>query len=201
LEVKTELLAVRGAMRQAVFLASAGLVCVLGASAQQHTIDTQKSTITIHVGKTGVFSALGHEHEVRAPIRGGMADTSSHPAVEVYVDARTLRVIGKGDSEKDRAEVQETMLGPEVLDSERYQEIIFKSTSAEPRGQSRWTLRGNLTLRGQTRAVTVQVTLENGRYTGETTVKQTDFGIKPPGKAGIRAKDEVRIEFDVLLAS
>jgi polyisoprenoid-binding protein YceI len=53
--------------------------------------------------------------------------------------------------------------------------------------------------RGQTRPVTVHVTLKNGRYTGETTVKQTDFGIKPPGKAGVRAKDEVRIEFDVRL--
>jgi hypothetical protein len=47
----------------------------------------------------------------------------------------------------------------------------------------------------------VQVTLKDGHYTGETRVKQTDFGIKPPGKAGIRAKDEVRIDFDVRLAS
>jgi polyisoprenoid-binding protein YceI len=119
----------------------------------------------------------------------------------MHVDARALRVIGGDDSEKDRAEVQKTMLGPEVLDSERHQEIVFKSTSAEPTGQGRWTLRGNLTLRGQNRPITVQVTLKDGRYTGEATVKQTDFGIKPPGKAGIRAKNEVRIEFDVQLAS
>ena len=62
-------------------------------------------------------------------------------------------------------------------------------------------MRGNLTLRGQTRPVTVHVTLKDGRYIGDATVKQTDFGIKPPGKAGVRAKDEVRIEFDVRLAS
>lgn len=188
-------------MRRMVFLASIILLCVLGVSAQQHDIDTQKSTLTIHVGKTGVFSGLGHEHEVRAPIHSGMADTGSHPGVEMHVDARDLRVVGKDDSEKDRVEVQKTMLGPEVLDSERHQEIMFKSTSVNPTGQGRWTLRGNLTLRGQTRPVTVLVTLKDGRYTGETTIKQTDFGIKPPGKAGIRAKDEVRIEFDVQLAS
>jgi len=47
----------------------------------------------------------------------------------------------------------------------------------------------------------MQVTLKDGGYTGETTVKQTDFGIKPPGKAGISAKDEVKIEFEVRLAS
>jgi hypothetical protein len=60
-----------------VFLAAASLVCVLGVSAQQHNVDTQKSTLTIHVGKTGAFSALGHEHEVRAPIHSGTADTGS----------------------------------------------------------------------------------------------------------------------------
>jgi polyisoprenoid-binding protein YceI len=188
-------------MRRTVFLAAMSLMCVLSANAQQHNIVTQKSTLTIHVGKTGVFSGLGHEYEVHAPIHSGTADTGSHPAVEIHVDARALRVIDKGESEKDRAEVQKTMLGPEVLDSEHHQEIVFKSTTAKPDGAGRWTLLGNLTLRGQTRPVTVQVTLKDGRYTGETTVKQTDFGIKPPGKAGIRAKDEVRIEFDVRLAS
>jgi polyisoprenoid-binding protein YceI len=188
-------------MRRTVFLAVVSFLSVPGVSAQQHNIDTQKSTLTIHVGKTGAFSGLGHEHEVRALIHDGTADTGSHPAVEIHVKARELRVIDKDDSGKNRTEVQKTMLGPEVLDSERHQEIVFKSTGAEPAGQGRWTLRGNLTLRGQTRPVTVQVTLKDGRYTGETTVKQTDFGIKPPGEAGVRAKDEVRIEFDVRLAS
>jgi hypothetical protein len=102
-------------MRRTVFLPAASLVCALAVNAQQHGIDTQKSTLTIHVGKTGVFSGLGHEHEVRAPIHSGTADTGSHPSVEVHVDARELRVIGKDEPEKDRAEVQKTMLGPEVL--------------------------------------------------------------------------------------
>jgi polyisoprenoid-binding protein YceI len=183
-----------------LFLAAAIFVCVLSLSAQQHNIDPQKSTLTIHVGKAGVFSALGHEHEVRAPIHSGTADTGSHPAVEVHVNTGELRVVGKDEPEKDRAEVQKTMLGPEVLDSERHQEIVYRSTTAEPAGPGRWTLHGNLTLRGQTRPVTVQVTLKDGHYTGAAIVKQTDFGIKPPGKAGVKAKNEVRIEFDVQLA-
>ena len=185
-------------MRRAIFLVAASFVCV-SVSAQQNKIDTKKSTLTIHVGKTGVFSGLGHEHEVSAPIHSGTADIGPHPAVELHVNAPELRVIGKGESEKDRAEVQKTMLGPEVLDSEHFQEIVFKSTSAETTGQGQWTLRGNLTLRGQTRPVTVHVILKDGRYTGEATVKQTDFGIQPPGKAGVRAKDEVSIEFGVWL--
>jgi polyisoprenoid-binding protein YceI len=188
-------------MRRVLFVAAATLLCALGLSAQQRNVDTQKSTLTIHVGKTGVFSGLGHEHEVRSPIHSGTADTSAHPAVEIHVNARDLRVMDPDASDKDRAEVQATMLGPEVLDSDQHQEIIFKSTSADSTGEGRWTLHGNLTLHGQTRPVTVQVTLKDGHFTGESTVKQTDFGIKPPGKAGVRAKDEVTIHFDVQLAS
>jgi len=188
-------------MRSVLVVAAMNLVSVFGVSAQQSNIDTQKSTLTIRVGKKGAFSAVGHEHEIHAPIHSGTADTGAHPAVEIHVNARELRVTDKDTSEKERAEVQKTMLGPEVLDSEGHQEIVFKSTSAESVGQGRWTLHGNLILRGQTRPVTVQVTLKDGRYTGEAKVKQTDFGIKPPGKAGVRAKDEVTIEFDVRLAS
>jgi polyisoprenoid-binding protein YceI len=188
-------------MRRIVFLLVASLICALGVQAQQHSVDTQKSTLTIHVGKTGTFSALGHEHEVSAPIHSGTAETGAHPAVQIHVDARELRVVDKDESEKDRAEVQKTMLGPEVLDSEQHQEIVYKSSGAESAGQGKWTLQGNLTLRGQTRPVTVQVTLKDGIYSGEATVKLTDFGIAPPGKAGIRVKDELKIEFAVRLAS
>ena len=188
-------------MKRTMFLAAASLLCALGATAQQRNIDTQKSTLTVHVGKSGIFSGLGHEHEVRAPIQSGTANTGSHPSVELHLDARQLRVIDKDASEKERDEVRTTMLGREVLDSEQHQEIIFRSTAAESTGQDRWTLRGNLTLRGQTRPVTVHVTLKSGHYAGEAAVKQTDFGIKPPGKAGVRAKDEVKIMFDVQLAS
>jgi polyisoprenoid-binding protein YceI len=153
-------------MRQILIVAVASLVCVLGVSAQQRNVDTQKSTLMIHIGKTGVFSGLGHEHEVRAPIHSGAADTGSHPAVEIHVDARELSVIDKDASEKDRAEVQKTMLGPEVPDSESHHEIVFKSTEAESSGHGHWTLRGNLTLRGQTRRVAIQVTLKDSHYTG-----------------------------------
>ena len=188
-------------MRSILVLPAMSLICVLGVIAQQRNIDTQKSTLTIRVGKTGAFSAAGHEHEIHGPIHSGTADSGARPAVEIHVNARELRVTDKDASEKERAEVQKTMLGPEVLDSEGHQEIVFKSTGAESVGQGRWTLHGNLTLRGQTRPVSVQVTLKDERYTGAAKVKQTDFAIKPPGKAGVRAKDEVTIEFDIRLAS
>src|ERR1700730_18869960 len=129
-------------------VAIVSLVCVSGVSAQQRNIDTQKSTLTIRVGKTGAFSAAGHEHEIHAPIHSGSVDSGAHPAVEIHVNARELRVTDKDASEKERAEVQKTMLGPEVLDSDAHHEIVFKSTAADSTGQGRWMLHGNLTLRG-----------------------------------------------------
>ena len=185
---------------RAVILAAVSLLFATDAPARQHAIDTKQSTLTIHVGKAGALSAFGHEHGIRGTIDSGRAETGAHPAVEVHVDARTLRVIDKDASEKERAAVQTTMLGPEVLDSKRFNDILFKSTSAESAGEGKWILHGDLTMRGKTRPVNVRVRLKDGRYTGEAVVKQTDFGIKPPGKAGVRAKNEVRIEFDVRLA-
>jgi polyisoprenoid-binding protein YceI len=180
-------------------------VCSLGlaaaASAQQRAIDFKNSTLTIRVYKTGFFSAFAHNHEIKAPIASGSADTSAHPSAEVHVDARALRVMDPEVSEKDRAEIQKTMLGPEVLDSERFHGIVFQSTAAESAGAGRWTLHGNLTLHGVTKPVAMEVVLKDGMYTGHATLKQSEFGIKPVRVAGgtVKVKDEVRIEFEVRL--
>lgn len=183
-----------------VILAAASVLLAAHIHAGQQAIDTKQSTLTIHVGKTGALSAFGHEHEIRGAIERGSADTGEHPSVEVHVNARALKVIDKDASEKERAAVQKEMLGPEVLDSERFGDIVFKSTSSKNTGGGRWILQGDLTLRGKSKPVTVHVRQKDGHYIAEAVVKQTDYGIKPPGKAGVRAKDEVQIVFDVQLA-
>src|SRR5437762_11143447 len=62
-------------------------------------IDPQKSSITVRVFKAGVFSAFGHEHEISAPIQQG-SFTENPASVEITVDARRMRVMDKGISEK-----------------------------------------------------------------------------------------------------
>ena len=167
------------------------------ASAQQRAIDTAKSVMTVLVYKAGVLSALGHDHHVAAPITSGLVDLTAHK-VELHANAAALQV---RDSDKNQAEIQKTMLGPEVLDAERHPEIVFKSTAAEPMGEGSWKVSGNLTLHGQTRTVVVEVRETSGHYVGTSRFKQTEFGIKPVKVAGgsIRVKDEIRIEFDIQL--
>jgi polyisoprenoid-binding protein YceI len=185
----------------AVALWTVSLALVAAAGAQPRAIDTEKSVMTVRVYKAGVFSALGHDHEIAAPIAGGKVDTATR-TVELQVKAGALKVRDPNASDKDRAEIQSTMLGPEVLDAASHAEIVFRSTAADPGGAGFWTLKGNLTLHGQTRPVTVQVKQAGDHYAGTCLFKQTEFGITPIKVAGgtIRVKDEIRIEFDVQLA-
>jgi polyisoprenoid-binding protein YceI len=164
-------------------------------------MDVTRSTLTVRVFKAGLFSAFGHNHEIRAPISRGSFDESAElPAVQLQVDARQLQVLDPDLSVKDRALVQQTMLGPEVLDTAKFPEIRFRSLTIEKAGEGKWRVHGDLTLHGQTRPVLVEVNGEPGHYRGSAAVRQTDFGIKPVTVAGgaIKVKNEVRVEFEIV---
>jgi polyisoprenoid-binding protein YceI len=176
------------------------LFFVSGLPAQQREIDKARSTMTVRVAKTGMLSALGHDHEISAPIGSGAVDTAvGH--VDLHVHAAALRVADPNGSEKDRQEIQKNMVGPEVLDADRYPEISFRSKSAEKSGPG-WTVAGELTLHGQTRLITLQVTERDGHFVGSARLRQSEYGIKPIKVAGgtVRVKDEIRIDFDIRLS-
>jgi len=183
------------------FLLAISAISMLWArnASAQTAIDPQKSSITVRVFKAGVFSAFGHEHEISAPIQQG-SFTENPASVEITVDARRMRVMDKGISEKDRADIQQTMLGPKVLDSEKFPTIRFRSTRVELLGEGKWSLLGDLTIHGETRPVKVRVEGANGRYHGTAELKQKDFGITPVtvGGGAVKVKNELRIEFDIV---
>jgi hypothetical protein len=184
-----------------VAIVAMNLAAIPGAIGQSRPIDVKNSVMTVHVYKAGVFSAMAHDHEIAAPVASGSVDAAAHH-VELHASAGALQVHDPKGSEKDRSEIQKTMLGPDVLDVEHHPEIIFRSTGAEPAGADSWTVRGDLTLHGQTRPVTLSVSEKAGHYVGAARIKQTDFGIKPIKVAGgtVRVKDEVQIDFDIQLA-
>ncbi len=171
--------------------------------AQSTPIDPALSKITIHVDKTGVFSFAGDKHEIAAPLASGTIDEKAG-TVEFTIDARKLQVVDPQLDANKRAEVQKTMHSSAVLDSTKYPEIKFHSTTAAPAGPNAWTVTGDLTIHRQTHLVTVQVKKEtqNGKaaYAGSTKLKQTDFGITPVAVAGgtVKVKDELKLDFDVV---
>lgn len=164
------------------------------------TIDRTKSSVVVHVYKTGFFSAFAHNHEIDAPVESGQVSADAGQAsVDIHVDARKLQVADPEASAGTRAQIQKTMLGPQVLDADRYPEIQFRSVTVEPKGANSWSVNGILELHGQKHPVTAVVTLKDGHYVGSAALKQTDFGITPVAVAGgtVKVKDEVRIEFQI----
>jgi polyisoprenoid-binding protein YceI len=171
------------------------------ASSDAREVDGPHSTMTVHVYKSGFLSAFGHNHEIQATIQSGQVKESGSPSVELHIDARKLRVLDPEASDSTRAQIQETMLGTQVLDADHFPEIRFQSTGVEPKTPDRWIVRGNLKLRGKDHPISFEVTLKDDRYRGSAMLKQTAFGITPVTVAGgtVKVKDEVKVEFDIAL--
>ena len=163
-------------------------------------IDTDHSSLKIHVGKAGLFSAAGHDHWVTAPFAEGSFNDSDLPQVAFTVDARKLTLVEDNKlSAEQQTEIQHTMHA-KVLESESYPLISFHSTKIEKAGVNHWLVTGDLTLHGQRRPIRAEVHYAEGAYTGHSTIKQTDFGINPISVAGgaVKVINELEIQFVVV---
>lgn len=172
-----------------------------GLWSQSLPIDAQRSIVTIRVFKSGLFSAFADNHEVQAPISEGSVDESKRE-VSLVIEAKQLKVLDPGLSPEKRAEVQSRMLGPEVLDSGKFAQIQFRSSSVEPVSGNSFRVHGDLSLHGQTAPISVEVTGRDGSYRGQCVLKHRAFGIQPISIAGgtVKVKDEVKIEFTIVTA-
>jgi polyisoprenoid-binding protein YceI len=74
------------------------------------------------------------------------------------------------------------------------------SSRVDPEGEDRWRVAGELAIHGQTRTVTLTVTLRAGQNRGATVIRQRDFGIEPISIAGgtVKVKDELSVESDIV---
>ena len=175
-----------------------GLALAVPSSAEERVIDTNRSTVTVRVFKAGLFRAFADDHLIQAPLLDGSLDPAI-PHVQVVIDARRMRVLDPGLSARDRQDVQARMLGPDVLDVNRFQWISFHSITIQQLDAGGWQVRGEMELHGQIRPMTVDVFLENGHYKGSATLRQSDFGIAPISIMGgtVKVRDEVRVDFDI----
>lgn len=165
---------------------------------QNRPVDIQTSRVTVHVYRAGIFGGLGDNHEIAAPITAGSLDESARQ-ITLRFDARRLRVLDPSLSADKRSEVQQRMLGPDVLDVERFPEITFESTSIRPAPGGALAITGTLRLHGQAHTVSGTATSSSRDYHGSFKLRQHDFGIKPISLAGgtVKVKDELSIEFEI----
>lgn len=176
-----------------------------------YRLDASRSRFTAQAFAEGLLSSFGHNPLIA--IRGfeGEAecadDTLEAAKLRVRVNADSLAVDGDV-KEKDRLEIEQ-MMREQVLETARFPEIVFESTSVAASrlsgGRFRLRIIGDLTLHGVTgRNLWIQAevkTTDDGlRAQGEFTLRQTDYQIKLVSVAGgaLKVKNEVKFSFDIV---
>lgn len=194
-------------------VAACGALVAAGAGGDGPTrfaIVPEASRVTIEVGKTGLLSFAGHAHEIVAPgVRGTVFVDEADPSrssVSIEFDAASLRVNAVGEPAGDAPQVQETMLGPRVLDAARFPIVSFRSSRVvvvtRAADGSDIRVEGAMTLHGVTRTLTLPLHVTLGgdgtmTATGRFFIRQSDYGIKPvtAGGGAVRVKDELEVRF------
>jgi polyisoprenoid-binding protein YceI len=171
----------------------------------------EQSKFTVQAFAEGLFSAFGHDPVIHIRDFAGevqfVPGTFANASLKITVEPNSLAV-GDEVKEKDRLEIERTMR-EEVLETSKYQEIVFRSNNISvnrlAEGRYRARIIGDLTLHGVTQKnlwISAEATVsdDNLRAQGEFSLKQTDFGIKPYSAAGgtIKLKNELKFSFEIV---
>jgi polyisoprenoid-binding protein YceI len=179
-----------------------------------YTIDLSRSQVIATLTQEGFISRRYPNHRVEVKSFSGRIKVPERDetqiAVEVEAEAKSLTNADERMTEFERNEFH-NVLNNHVLESDKFPRIKFVSVSvsdARKSGESRtFTLNGDLTLRDVTKQVsfpvTVTISKDQLRATGEAEFKQTDFGITPySGKLGmIKIGDVIKIKFEIVAKS
>jgi polyisoprenoid-binding protein YceI len=169
------------------------------------TLGPGDGKIKVYTKREGLASRVGHD--LTLEVTRWNAEVSLDPdditksSVTATIDGGSLEVLeGTGGamplSDKDRADIRKNI--QKTLTSGR---IEVRSTSVEGGGDGRIVVSGDVSIEGATRPVRIELSQQGDRVSGRTTIRQTDFGLKPySGLLGaLKVADAVDIEVDVRL--
>ncbi len=175
-----------------------------------YVIDGRASRFSVQVFAAGLFAAMGHSPTL------GIRDFSGHvmfdsdhlkgSAFSLVVNSSSLSV--QDDiSDKDRREI-ERLMNQQILQPSRFPEITYEAAdvSIEKITGALYSasLNGSLTLCGVTHRLPIvaRIALLGSmlRASGEFTLRQSDFEIKPISVAGgaLKLKDELKFSFEIV---
>jgi polyisoprenoid-binding protein YceI len=175
----------------------------------RHQFGTDSGRITLRTFRDGLAAQAGHDLTIEATRWSAelvVSPDQTPASLKVSIDLGALVVrAGTGGikplTDRDKREIGVT--ARKVLSADRHPEATFTASTfkAEPGGGG--TISGTLSLAGQTAPLELRVSSVGAeRYHATTTVRQTDFGIKPyTGFLGaLRVRDTVDVEVDVDLS-
>ncbi len=195
-----------------------------------YDIVAAESLLLIRVYRGGALASAGHNHVIASHSLSGtvyVPDDLRRASFEVHVPVAGLTVDEPALREREKSadfppEVPESarqgtrrnMVGEALLDGEHNHEIVLRALRLEPDraatdtdaagGAGAVLARVQTTVRGEVRAVTVQVsyTLADGALTasGEARLRQTDLGLTPFSAmlGALQVQDEMRVSFRIV---
>jgi len=177
---------------------------------RHYSIDAGQSEFMVHASVGGLLSTFGHNHNIAIKDVSGQTEftdgTVTPASLRMKIRADSLKITDKV-SDSDRETIESSMR-EHVLETSKYPDITFKSTTIEVIKNSDTQFQGNiwgdLTLHGVTHNIFIktQLTFEQKavRARGEFSLKMTDYSIKPPTVAGgtITVKDTLKFNFNIL---
>ncbi|ASQ86550.1 YceI family protein [Mycobacterium intracellulare] len=174
------------------------------------TIGPPDGELLLHTGVAGRAARMGHRLTiVMSRWRATVNWAGSRPvSAELAVDVGSFAVVNaeggiKGLSATEKAQVRSNAL--KSLDAKRFPEIRYSADVIERAGDG-YRLTGALEIHGTSRDHVVDVRTEDlgnaWRISGETAVRQTDYGVKPYSllMGSVQVADEVSLTFTAVHA-
>ena len=176
-----------------------------------YNLDASQSKFMAHAHRSGLLWFKGHGHHLAASDFSGQVqltpNTIAPASLRLVVKAASLHETGADFTEQQKQIINKE-LHDIVFHPDQYPDITFQSTnvtakSAAP-GRYDVNMRGNLTLNGVTRPVTIPVlvTLEgdNLRAVGKFSIDRNDYKVKATSAfhGMVRVDNDVHFEFDIV---
>jgi polyisoprenoid-binding protein YceI len=173
----------------------------MGLATARYLIDTTASRFIVQAFATGLLSAFGHNPKIgmrdfEGEIQSAL-ETYEKALVRVTVRTGAMEVLDemKGD---DRKKLEQTMY-EEVLEVQRFPTAKYESKQITVQKLSEDLFLAHVTgeLSFHARVTRMRAML---RISGEFSLQQSDYGIKPISFAAgaLRLKDEVKFNFELV---
>jgi polyisoprenoid-binding protein YceI len=178
----------------------------------------EESLLTVLVYRGGALARTGHNHVVASHSMAGTVWVPADPEAASFelhipvddftIDEPKLRALEGAEfaaevPDSAREGTKKNMLGESLLDAAHFPEVLLRSQSLE-RGSEGILAQVSVSIRGQTRTITVPVRYElhdkEVRAQGQLALKQTDLGLTPFSLLGgaLRVEDQMTVKFSVL---
>jgi polyisoprenoid-binding protein YceI len=173
------------------------------ATTTQWRLDPTHSNVEFAVKHMMITTVRGRFNEVDGTVQYDEKDPT-HSSLEVSIKTASL------DTRTPDRDAH--LRSPDFFDVEKYPTMTFRSTRVEVTGSKRLRIEGDLTIRGVTKPVVLEV-VEEGRakdpwggdragFTATTTIDRNDFGLvwnKALEHGGWLVGQEVKVSLDIQL--